>query len=73
MGEAGAGKTTLLARIADELDKNQKLQIFVSLANLQGRSLEEYIYRNWLPDALGVHKDSINEEQKNDLFQQFQS
>jgi transcriptional regulator with XRE-family HTH domain/energy-coupling factor transporter ATP-binding protein EcfA2 len=73
VGEAGAGKTTLLARIADELDKNQKLQIFVSLADLQGRSIDDYIYRNWLPDALGVHKDSINAEQTNDLFQQFQS
>jgi hypothetical protein len=73
VGEAGAGKTTLLARIADELDKNQKLQIFVSLADLQGRSLDDYIYKNWLPDALGVQKDSINAEQKNELFQQFQS
>ena len=73
VGEAGAGKTTLLARIADELDKNQKLQIFVSLADLRERSLEEHIYVNWLSKALGVHKDSINEEQKNDLFQQFQS
>jgi hypothetical protein len=73
VGEAGAGKTTLLAKIADELDKKQKLQIFVSLADLQGRSLEEYIYGTWLPSALGVHRDSVNAEQKNDLFQQFQS
>ena len=73
VGEAGAGKTTLLARIADELDKNQKLQIFVSLADLRERSLEDHIYGNWLSKALGVQKDSINAEQKNDLFQQFQS
>ncbi|WP_126385173.1 NACHT domain-containing protein [Pseudanabaena sp. ABRG5-3] len=73
VGEAGAGKTTLLARIADELDKKQKLQIFVSLADLQGRSLEEYIYGNWLSKALGVQTDSINAEQKSDLFQQFQA
>lgn len=73
VGEAGAGKTTLLARIADELDKNQKSQIFVSLADLQGRSLEEHIYGKWLSEALGVQKDSISAEQKNDLFQQFQS
>ncbi|PZO43405.1 MAG: hypothetical protein DCF19_05540 [Pseudanabaena frigida] len=73
VGEAGAGKTTLLARIADELDKKQKLQIFVSLADLQGRSLEDHIYGKWLSEALGVQKDSINAEQKNDLFQQFQS
>ncbi len=73
VGEAGAGKTTLLARIADELDKNQKLQIFVSLADLREQSLGEHIYGNWLSKALGVHKDSINAEQTNDLFQQFQS
>ena len=73
VGEAGAGKTTLLARIADELDEKQKLQIFVSLADLRERSLEDHIYRNWLPNALGVHKDSINAEQENDLFKQFQS
>ncbi|MCA6558127.1 MAG: NACHT domain-containing protein, partial [Pseudanabaena sp. M114S2SP2A07QC] len=73
VGEAGAGKTTLLARIADELDKNQKLQIFVSLADLRERTLEEHIYGKWLSEALGVQKDSVNAEQKNDLFQQFQS
>ncbi|WP_434686977.1 NACHT domain-containing protein [Pseudanabaena minima] len=73
VGEAGAGKTTLLARIADELNKKQKLQIFVSLADLQGRSLDDHIYGKWLSEALGIQKDSINPEQKNDLFQQFQS
>ena len=73
VGEAGAGKTTLLARIADELDKNQKLQIFVSLADLQGRSLEDHIYGKWLSEALCVQKDSISGEQKHNLFQQFQS
>ena len=73
VGEAGAGKTTLLARIADELDKKQKLQIFVSLADLRGQSLEDHIYGKWLSEALCVQKDSINAEQKNNLFQQFQS
>jgi hypothetical protein len=73
VGEAGAGKTTLLAKIADELDEQQNLQIFVSLADLQGRSLEEYIYGAWLPNGLGVHRDSLSSEQKNELTQQFEA
>jgi GTPase SAR1 family protein len=73
IGEAGAGKTTLLARIAEELNKQGQLTIFVSLADLQNKSLYDYIYDSWLTSALGKRKGSAIGEQKDDLFEQFKA
>jgi HEAT repeat protein/energy-coupling factor transporter ATP-binding protein EcfA2 len=54
IGEPGAGKTTLLQQIADWVfeDTEQDVAIWVSLADLQGRTLEEYLLNVWLKDAL---------------------
>ena len=63
IGEPGAGKTTLLQHIAcwvlEKTDlprqqENKDVAILVSLSNLQGRSLEEYLRKKWLKDALRV-------------------
>jgi HEAT repeat protein/energy-coupling factor transporter ATP-binding protein EcfA2 len=54
IGEPGAGKTTLLQQIADRVfkDTDQDVAIWVSLADLQGRTLEEYLLNVWLKDSL---------------------
>jgi predicted NACHT family NTPase len=61
IGEPGAGKTTLLHHIAfwvlGETDSPRQqdtkdVAIWVSLADLQGRSLEEYLLQTWLKKAL---------------------
>jgi HEAT repeat protein/energy-coupling factor transporter ATP-binding protein EcfA2/Fe-S-cluster formation regulator IscX/YfhJ len=54
IGEPGAGKTTLLQQIADWVfeDTDQDVVIWVSLADLQGKTLEEYLLSVWLKDAL---------------------
>ncbi|MBW4643832.1 MAG: HEAT repeat domain-containing protein [Goleter apudmare HA4340-LM2] len=52
VGEPGAGKTTLLQRIAAwVLDNTEDLAIWVSLADLQGKTLEQYLIQDWLPSA----------------------
>jgi predicted NACHT family NTPase len=44
IGELGAGKTTLLCKIAFWLANNSEdIPILVSLADLQERSLEDYL------------------------------
>ena len=70
-GEAGAGKTTFLVTIAEKLKDSQHLPIFIGLADLQGRSLKTYINDVWLPHALNERE--ATEEQKESLFQQFQT
>jgi transcriptional regulator with XRE-family HTH domain len=70
-GEAGAGKTTFLVTIAEKLKNIQHLPIFIGLADLQGRSLKTYINDVWLPYALNERQ--ATEEQKDALFQQFQT
>ena len=70
-GEAGAGKTTFLVTIAEKLKDSQFLPIFIGLADLQGRSLKAYINDIWLP--LALHERQATEEQKESLFQQFQT
>ena len=55
IGEPGSGKTTLLQQIADWISKEieQSIVIWVSLADLQGRELEEeYIFKTWLTAAV---------------------
>ncbi|MBD2455558.1 NACHT domain-containing protein [Nostoc sp. FACHB-87] len=70
IGEPGAGKTTQLQTIAFWiLNKNLGLPIWISLADLQGKSVEDYLLQNWLKKALKVVR--VKEEQENffaDLF-----
>ncbi|MEH2298018.1 MAG: NACHT domain-containing protein, partial [Nostoc sp.] len=70
IGEPGAGKTTQLQTIAFwTLDKNLRLPIWISLADLQGKRVENYLLQDWLKDALEVVR--VTEEQENafvDLF-----
>ncbi|MEH2387923.1 MAG: HEAT repeat domain-containing protein [Nostoc sp.] len=70
IGEPGAGKTTQLQTIAFWiLDNNLGLPIWISLADLQGKSIENYLLQNWLKNALKVVR--VTEEQENtfaDLF-----
>ena len=53
IGEPGAGKTTLLQQMARWVAENIEgaIVIWVSLADLQGRSVEAYLLEQWLPAA----------------------
>ncbi|MEG4118395.1 NACHT domain-containing protein [Microcoleus sp. N9_B4] len=53
-GEPGSGKTTLLQKIAQWVaaETERDVAIWVSFADLQGRSVEEYLLQKWLKDAL---------------------
>jgi HEAT repeat protein len=70
IGEPGAGKTTQLQTIAFWiLNNNLGLPIWISLADLQGKKVEDYLLQDWLKNALGVVR--VKEEQENtfaDLF-----
>ncbi len=50
IGEPGAGKTTLLQQIADWVSGEipDAVVIWISLADLQGRELEAYLFEVWL-------------------------
>ncbi|BAY26800.1 hypothetical protein NIES2100_66160 [Calothrix sp. NIES-2100] len=53
VGEPGAGKTTLLQKIAAwVLDNTEDLPIWIDLADLQGKTLEQYLIQDWLPAAI---------------------
>lgn len=56
IGEPGSGKTTLLQDIADRLfaETEPDVAIWVSLADLQGKSIEEYLLQVWLKDAFST-------------------
>jgi predicted NACHT family NTPase len=70
LGEPGAGKTTLLQKIATYLaDNTQFLPIWVSLADLQGKSLEDYLIEDWLKAA--TRKRKISPEMEDDFCEQF--
>ncbi|NJN08296.1 MAG: NACHT domain-containing protein [Richelia sp. RM2_1_2] len=72
VGEAGSGKTTLLTKIADWINKNEKgLPIYISLANLKKKSLENYLLKDWLEEALNfidsearVYRNAVKESLK---------
>ncbi|AUB40911.1 P-loop containing nucleoside triphosphate hydrolase [Nostoc flagelliforme CCNUN1] len=70
IGEPGAGKTTQLQTIAFWiLNNNLGLPIWISLADLQEKSVENYLLQDWLKNALEVVR--VKEEQENafaDLF-----
>jgi predicted NACHT family NTPase len=51
IGEPGSGKTTCLQRLAAGLLDLQLLPIWISLADLQGETLENYLLQDWLKTA----------------------
>ncbi len=51
VGEPGSGKTTLLQKVAAYLLDRQLLPIWISLADLQGQTLEQYLLNDWLKTA----------------------
>ena len=70
IGEPGAGKSTLLQSIAFWiLNNNLGLPIWISLADLQGKTIEEYLLQRWLKNALEVVR--VNSEQENSLAELF--
>ncbi len=70
LGEPGAGKTTLLQKIATWLtDNTQFLPIWISLADLQGKSLEDYLIEDWLKAA--TRKRKISPEIEDSFCEQF--
>jgi predicted NACHT family NTPase len=73
IGEPGAGKTTLLQSIAFWLlkDKSLGLPIWISLADLKGKTLEQYLLETWLKNALEVVR--VTPEQENALLELFKN
>ncbi|HEY9627813.1 MAG TPA: NACHT domain-containing protein [Coleofasciculaceae cyanobacterium] len=69
VGEPGAGKTTLLQKIAAWLLEQQALPIWVSLADLQGETLENYLLQDWLKQA--TRKISVSPELQEAFAEQF--
>ncbi|MEG5060969.1 NACHT domain-containing protein [Microcoleus sp. A2-C5] len=74
IGEPGAGKTTLLRRIAnwvaDEI--SEAIVIWVSLADLQGKDLETYLFDSWLLAAIKrVGKAEATADIKDDFLALF--
>ncbi len=70
IGEPGAGKTTLLQKIAAwVLDNTEDVPIWISLADLQGKTLEQYLLSDWLKAATRkVHVSQKMEEDLGELF-----
>ncbi|MEH2352366.1 HEAT repeat domain-containing protein [Nostoc sp.] len=72
IGEPGAGKTTQLQTIAFWiLNNNLGLPIWISLADLQGKSVENYLLQDWLKNALEVVR--VKEEEENALLDLFKN
>ncbi|MBD2774372.1 HEAT repeat domain-containing protein [Iningainema tapete] len=70
VGEPGAGKTTLLQKItAWLLNNTQDLPIWISLADLQGKTLEQYLIEDWLRAA--TRKLHVTPEVAEDFCTQF--
>jgi Effector-associated domain 4/NACHT domain len=71
IGTPGAGKTTLLQKIALSLLEANCLPIWISLADLGDRSLEDYLTQTWLKEALCLFQVSLDQQQQ--LVQQINS
>ena len=74
LGEPGAGKTTLLQQVsrwvAAEIE--DAVVLWVSLADLAGRNLDDYLLEIWLRDTVRMaEKASVTETDKNDFVGQF--
>ncbi|WP_377475445.1 MAG: HEAT repeat domain-containing protein [Microcoleus anatoxicus] len=74
IGEPGAGKTTLLRQIANWVATgiSEAMVIWVSLADLQGKDLETYLFDNWLLAAIKrVGKAEATADIKDDFLALF--
>lgn len=72
IGEPGAGKTTLLQKIAAwVLDNTKDVPIWISLADLQRESIEQYLLQDWLKAA--TRKVRVTEEMQEALGELFNS
>ncbi|MEG4965186.1 HEAT repeat domain-containing protein [Microcoleus sp. B6-A1] len=74
IGEPGAGKTTLLRQIANWVaaEISEAIVIWVSLADLQGKELETYLFDSWLLAAIKrIGKAEATAEIKDDFLAQF--
>ncbi len=72
IGEPGAGKTTLLQKIAAwVLDNTDDVPIWISLADLQGKSLKAYLLSDWLENA--TRTVQVSQEMQKDLGELFNS
>ncbi len=71
IGEPGAGKTTLLQKIAAWIiDNTSDVPIWISLADLQGKTIPEYLLSNWLISA--TRKVRVTPEMEEALGELFQ-
>ena len=70
IGEPGAGKTTLLQQIARWVSENiaGAIAIWVSLADLQGQDLEDYLLERWLPAVVQQGGQAEASTQVKDAF-----
>lgn len=71
IGEPGSGKTTCLQRLAAGLLDLQLLPIWISLADLQGATLENYLLQDWLKTA--TRQIAIDPKQQQNFTAQFAS
>ncbi|HEY9609407.1 HEAT repeat domain-containing protein [Allocoleopsis sp.] len=72
IGEPGAGKSTLLQKItAWVLDNTEDVPIWISLADLQGKSLKAYLLEDWLENA--TRRVHVSEEMQKTLGELFNS
>jgi len=74
IGEPGAGKTTLLRQIANWVaaEISEAIVIWVSLADLQGKDLESYLFDSWLLAAIKrVGKAEATADIKDDFLALF--
>ncbi len=71
IGEPGAGKTTLLQKIAFWiLEERSDLPIWISLADLQGRELGDYLLESWLKQ--GIPSPRLSEQVREDFLAQLE-
>ncbi len=76
IGEPGAGKTTFLQQIAKWIctEFPESIVIWISLADLQGNTLESYLEKNWLQsiirEAGGVESSIADKRNFADQFKQ---
>ncbi len=71
IGEPGAGKTTCLQRLAAGLLDLKLLPIWISLADLQGETLSDYLLQDWL--KLATRQIAIDSKLQQDFAAQFES